>query len=76
MKAYSSSSSRSADRGIRCDPHRPRLAGEDPLLVLRRGEEAGDHQLPHLQAERDGLFCARIFGPIKDYECVCGNTSA
>jgi len=22
--------------------------------------------------ERDGLFCARIFGPIKDYECVCG----
>src|SRR5579872_6063549 len=23
--------------------------------------------------ERDGLFCARIFGPIKDYECLCGN---
>ena len=22
--------------------------------------------------ERDGLFCARIFGPIKDYECPCG----
>ena len=22
--------------------------------------------------ERDGLFCARIFGPIKDYECNCG----
>ena len=22
--------------------------------------------------ERDGLFCARIFGPIKDYECLCG----
>src|SRR5678815_1271173 len=22
--------------------------------------------------ERDGLFCARLFGPIKDYECVCG----
>ncbi len=22
--------------------------------------------------ERDGLFCARIFGPIKDYECICG----
>ncbi|MDH4190482.1 MAG: DNA-directed RNA polymerase subunit beta', partial [Betaproteobacteria bacterium] len=22
--------------------------------------------------ERDGLFCAKIFGPIKDYECVCG----
>ena len=22
--------------------------------------------------EKDGLFCARIFGPIKDYECLCG----
>src|ERR1700760_1005843 len=24
------------------------------------------------KTERDGLFCARIFGPIKDYECLCG----
>ena len=22
--------------------------------------------------ERDGLFCAQIFGPVKDYECLCG----
>ena len=22
--------------------------------------------------ERDGLFCAKIFGPVKDYECNCG----
>ena len=22
--------------------------------------------------ERDGLFCARIFGPVKDHECLCG----
>ncbi len=25
-----------------------------------------------LRPERDGLFCAKIFGPIKDYECLCG----
>ena len=25
-----------------------------------------------LKAERDGLFCERIFGPTKDYECFCG----
>ena len=25
-----------------------------------------------LKPERDGLFCARIFGPTKDYECLCG----
>ncbi len=23
--------------------------------------------------EREGLFCAKIFGPIKDYECLCGS---
>ena len=22
--------------------------------------------------EKDGLFCARIFGPVRDYECLCG----
>src|SRR5471030_2288841 len=26
----------------------------------------------NFKPERDGLFCARIFGPIKDYECLCG----
>ena len=26
----------------------------------------------NLKPERDGLFCAKIFGPIKDYECLCG----
>ena len=25
-----------------------------------------------LKPERDGLFCAKIFGPIRDYECICG----
>jgi len=26
--------------------------------------------------ERDGLFCAKIFGPVKDYECLCGKIQA
>ena len=26
-----------------------------------------------LKPERDGLFCERIFGPMKDWECHCGN---
>jgi DNA-directed RNA polymerase beta' subunit len=25
-----------------------------------------------LKPERDGLFCAKIFGPVRDYECLCG----
>ena len=37
-------------RGLRLDPHRAGLAGHDPVVVVRRGEEAGDHQLPHVQA--------------------------
>ena len=40
----------SAGRELRFDQDRTRVAGHDPLLVVRRGEEAGDHQLPHLQA--------------------------
>ena len=29
-----------------------------------------------LKPERDGLFCERIFGPTRDWECYCGSTSA
>ena len=39
-----------AGRRIRRDQDRPRVAGEDPLVVVRRSEEAGDDQLPHVQA--------------------------
>ena len=35
---------------LRSDPHLDRQPGADPLLVLRRDQEAGDHQLPDLQA--------------------------
>ncbi len=35
---------------VQRDPHLARVAGEDPRVVARRGEEAGDHQLPDLQA--------------------------
>jgi len=41
-------------------------------VVLRRNQEAGDHQLPHLQAGAYGLFCRAHLRPIKDYECLCG----
>ena len=41
-------------------------------MVERRGEEAGDDQLPHAQAREGRLFCEKIFGPTKDWECYCG----
>jgi DNA-directed RNA polymerase subunit beta' len=59
-------------KDLRRDPRLAREPRADPFVVVRRDQEARDDQLPHLQAERDGLFCARIFGPIKDYECLCG----
>ena len=36
--------------GLRPDPDFDREPGKDPVVVLRRDQEAGDHQLPHLQA--------------------------
>jgi DNA-directed RNA polymerase subunit beta' len=50
----------------------PWLAQRHPLVVVRRGEEARDDQLPHLPAGEGRLFCERIFGPERDYECACG----
>ena len=41
-------------------------------MVARRSQEARDDQLSDIKPERDGLFCAKIFGPVKDYECICG----
>ena len=39
---------------------------------LRRGQKAETINYRTFKPERDGLFCAKIFGPIKDYECLCG----
>src|SRR6195952_3978386 len=39
-----------AGPGLRPDPDFNRVTGEDSVVVLRRNQEAGDHQLPHLQA--------------------------
>ena len=41
-------------------------------MVVRRDQKAETINYRTFKPERDGLFCARIFGPIKDYECLCG----
>ena len=58
--------------GLRRHPDLDRFAREDPLLVLGETGEAGTINYRTFKLERDGPFCARIFGPIKDYECLCG----
>jgi DNA-directed RNA polymerase subunit beta' len=41
-------------------------------VVVRRGDQAETINYRTFKPERDGLFCAKIFGPITDWECLCG----
>ena len=50
------------------------LASPERILSWSYGEIKKPETINYrtYKPERDGLFCARIFGPIKDYECLCG----
>ena len=50
------------------------LASPERILSWSYGEIKKPETINYrtFKPERDGLFCARIFGPIKDYECLCG----
>jgi len=50
------------------------LASPEKILSWSYGEVKKPETINYrtFKPERDGLFCAKIFGPIKDYECLCG----
>ncbi|MCR6720937.1 MAG: DNA-directed RNA polymerase subunit beta' [Chitinophagaceae bacterium] len=50
------------------------LASPDTILERSYGEVLKPETINYrtYKPERDGLFCERIFGPVKDYECACG----
>lgn len=50
------------------------LASPEKIKSLSYGEVKKIETINYrtLKPERDGLFCARIFGPVKDWECTCG----
>jgi len=50
------------------------LAAPDMVRSWSYGEVKKPETINYrtFKPERDGLFCARIFGPVKDYECLCG----
>ena len=64
------------------EEHRPRdfeafqlrLASPERIKSWSHGEVKKPETINYrtLKPERDGLFCAKIFGPIRDYECLCG----
>ena len=50
------------------------LASPEEILENSSGEVLKPETINYrtYKPERDGLFCERIFGPVKDYECHCG----
>src|SRR3978361_1694866 len=56
------------------DQIRISLASPEKILSWSFGEIKKPETINYrtFKPERDGLFCARIFGPTKDYECLCG----
>lgn len=50
------------------------LASPERILSWSYGEIKKPETINYrtFKPERDGLFCAKIFGPVKDYECLCG----
>lgn len=51
-----------------------RLASPEKVMSWSNGEVKKPETINYrtLKPERDGLFCAKIFGPVRDYECLCG----
>ncbi|OIN86146.1 MAG: DNA-directed RNA polymerase subunit beta' [Alphaproteobacteria bacterium CG1_02_46_17] len=56
------------------DSIRISVASPEQILSWSFGEVKKPETINYrtFKPERDGLFCARIFGPVKDYECLCG----
>src|SRR6266566_1457891 len=59
---------------ITFDAIRIKLAAPQKIRDWSHGEVKKPETINYrtFKPERDGLFCARIFGPTKDYECACG----
>ena len=51
-----------------------RLSSPERVRELSSGEVKKPETINYrsLRPEKDGLFCERIFGPIRSYECACG----
>ena len=66
-----------ADRGsltVDFDAIRITLASPEKILSWSHGEVTKPETINYrtFKPERDGLFCAKIFGPVTDWECLCG----
>ncbi len=67
-------STKNTDQGIVFDSIKIGLASPEKIHEWSRGEVKKPETINYrtLKPEKDGLFCERIFGPTKDWECHCG----
>jgi hypothetical protein len=63
---------RAALERLRLHPAEDRIAGGDPGWSFGEVTKPETINYRSFKPERDGLFCERIFGPVKDWECHCG----
>ena len=65
---------RDQGHGVEYNSIRAGLASPQQIRSWSYGEVKKPETINYrtFKPERDGLFCAKIFGPIKDYECLCG----
>lgn len=65
---------RNEDKCLDIEALQLRVASPEKILSWSYGEVKKPETINYrtLKPERDGLFCAKIFGPIRDYECLCG----
>ena len=65
---------RDQGHGIEYNSIRAGLASPQQIRSWSYGEVKKPETINYrtFKPERDGLFCSKIFGPIKDYECICG----
>ena len=59
---------------VKFDAIKISIASPEVILSWSHGEVKKPETINYrtFKPERDGLFCAKIFGPVKDYECLCG----
>ncbi len=74
FKFYMSFKKKTQTTGTSFDSIVISLASPDDILERSYGEILKPETINYrsYKPERDGLFCERIFGPVKDYECYCG----
>ena len=63
------------DRESQFDSVKITLASPDTIRSWSRGEVKNPETINYrtFKPEPGGLFCQRIFGPVRDYECACGH---